>query len=209
MTSNKADEKNRTSERAPRRGASGAKAQAGGMGEEARPCVVALGMFDGVHVGHQALIRQAVEIARNRDWCCVVYTFENHPRSVFGQVPALLMDPATRQAALYALGVDRVEMVKFTKTLAGKSPRAFMKMLASRYNVRAVVAGRDFTFGHRGAGNIKALKVLGEEMGFEVYEMPVVLMNGEKVSSTRIRNALQNGDVDLAARMLGRDIDGE
>lgn len=169
-----------------------------------QPSVVALGMFDGVHVGHQALVRQAVEIARNRGWRSVVYTFENHPRSVFGQMPALIMDADTRRAALYALGVDRVDMVKFTKTLAEKSPRAFLRMLLDRYDVRAVVAGVDFTFGFKGAGDVKSLRSLGEEMGFEVYEMPVVLMDGEKVSSTRIRAALERGDVKLAARMLGR-----
>jgi riboflavin kinase / FMN adenylyltransferase len=169
-----------------------------------QPSVVALGMFDGVHIGHQALVRQAVAIARNHGWCSVVYTFENHPRSVFGQTPSLLMDAVTRRAALSSLGADRVDMVKFTRTLGEKSPRSFLKLLLNRYDVRAVVAGQDFTFGHRGAGNINTLRMLGSEMGFEVYEMPVVLLDGEKVSSTRIRAALQSGNEDLAARMLGR-----
>jgi riboflavin kinase/FMN adenylyltransferase len=170
---------------------------------EKKPSDVALGMFDGVHIGHQALVKQAVSIARNHGWCSVVYTFENHPRSVFGQAPSLLMDVATRRAALYALGADRVDMVKFTRTLAEKTPRAFLKLLTSRYDVRAVVAGKDFTFGHKGTGNTEALRALGAEMGFEVCEMPVVLLDGDKVSSTRIRAALQDGDEDLAARMLG------
>lgn len=169
-----------------------------------QPSVVALGMFDGVHIGHQTLVRQAVSIARNHGWCCVVYTFENHPRSVFGQAPALLMDGSTRRAALYALGADRVDMVHFTKTLAEKSPRAFLKLLTSRYDLKVVVAGKDFTFGHKGAGGIENLRTLGAEMGFEVCEMPDVLIDGEKVSSTRIRAALQCGDEELAARMLGR-----
>ena len=169
-----------------------------------QPSVIALGMFDGVHIGHQALVRQAVSIARNRNWCSVVYTFENHPRSVIGQAPSQLMDAETRRASLSALGADRVDMVKFTKTLGEKSPRAFLQLLLSRYDVRAVVAGMDFTFGHKGAGSIETLRALGLEMGFEVYEMPVVLLDGEKVSSTRIRVALQSGDEELAARMLGR-----
>jgi riboflavin kinase/FMN adenylyltransferase len=169
-----------------------------------RPAVVALGMFDGVHIGHQSLVRRAVEIARNRGWCAVVYTFENHPRSVFDQAPPLLMDVETRRAALYALGVDRVDMVQFTRTMANRSPRAFLKLLTGRYDVRAVVAGKDFTFGRRGAGTTDTLKALGAEMGFEVVEMPVVLLDGEKVSSTRIRMALERGEDELAARMLGR-----
>jgi riboflavin kinase/FMN adenylyltransferase len=114
------------------------------------------------------------------------------------------MDAETRRAALHQLGADRVDMVKFTKALADKSPRAFMKLLTGRYDVRAVVAGVDFTFGHRGAGTIGTLRALGSEMGFEVFETPVVLLDGEKVSSTRIRAALERGDDNLAARMLGR-----
>jgi len=169
-----------------------------------QPSVIALGMFDGVHIGHQALVRRAVDIARSRGWRSVVYTFENHPRSVFAQTPALIMDAATRRAALYALGVDQVDMVKFTKVLAEKSPRAFLRMLLDRYCVRAVVAGTDFTFGYKGAGDIHALRSMGGEMGFEVYEMPDVLLDGEKVSSTRIRAALERGDAALAARMIGR-----
>lgn len=169
-----------------------------------QPSAVALGMFDGVHIGHQALVRQAVEIARNHGWRSVVYTFENHPRSVVGMAPALLMEADARREALLALGADCVDMVKFTKTFGENSPRAFMKLLASRYDVRAVVAGVDFTFGHRGKGNIETLRALGAEMGFEVYKMPVVLLDGEKVSSTRIRAALQSGDEALVARMLGR-----
>ena len=168
------------------------------------PSVVALGMFDGVHIGHQKLIRQAVEIARNRGWRSVVYTFVNHPRSVIGMSPAPLMSADERREALLALGVDCVDMVKFTKTFGEKSPRTFLKLLKARYDVRAVVAGVDFTFGHLGAGNTETLRALGAELGFEVFEMPVVLMDGEKVSSTRIRAALQNGDDALAARMLGR-----
>jgi riboflavin kinase/FMN adenylyltransferase len=169
-----------------------------------QPCAVALGMFDGVHIGHQSLVRQAVEIARNRGWRSVVYTFENHPRSVVGMAPALLMDADERREALLKLGVDCVDMVKFTKSFGEKSPRAFLKHLASRYDVRAVVAGVDFTFGHLGKGNIETLRALGAEMGIEVFEMPVVLLDGEKVSSTRIRAALQSGDEALAARMMGR-----
>lgn len=169
-----------------------------------QPAAIALGMFDGVHIGHQTLVRQAVEIARNHGWRSVVYTFENHPRSVVGMAPALIMDADGRREALLSLGVDCVDMVKFTKTFGEKSPRAFLKHLASRYDIRAVVAGVDFTFGHLGKGNIETLRTLGAEMGFEVFEMPVVLVDGEKVSSTRIRAALQNGDEALAARLLGR-----
>lgn len=169
-----------------------------------KSAVVALGTFDGVHIGHQSLVRRAVDIARSRGWRSVVYTFENHPRSVTGMAPTLLMDASARREALRTLGVDCVDMVKFTKSFGEKSPRAFLKLLTARYDVRSVVAGVDFTFGHRGSGSIETLRALGAEMGFEVFEMPVVLLDGEKVSSTRIRAALQNGDEALAARMLGR-----
>jgi riboflavin kinase/FMN adenylyltransferase len=75
-------------------------------------------------------------------------------------------------------------MVKFTRALAEKSPRAFLEMLSARYPLRAIVAGVDFTFGHRGEGKVETLRTLGGEMGFEVFETPVVLLDGEKVSST-------------------------
>ena len=169
-----------------------------------QPSAIALGMFDGVHIGHQALVRRAVEIAKSHGWRSVVYTFENHPRSVVGMAPTLLMDADARREALLKLGADCVDMVKFTKSFGEKSPRAFIKYLSSRYDVRAVVAGVDFKFGHRGSGNIETLRALGAEMGFEVFEMPVVLLDGEKVSSTRIRAALQSGNDALATRMLGR-----
>jgi riboflavin kinase/FMN adenylyltransferase len=197
-------ETNETIETTDRKAAAAAKKKAPLGAEDHKPCVVALGMFDGVHIGHQALVKQAVELARNRNWRAVVYTFENHPRSVFGLAPAPLMEPEARRLALSALGADQVDMVRFTKTLAAKSPRAFLKMLKSRYDVKAVVAGADFTFGHKGAGNLETLRSLGKEMGFEVYETPVVQMDGEKVSSTRIRAAKQLGDEALAGRMLGK-----
>jgi riboflavin kinase/FMN adenylyltransferase len=168
------------------------------------PCVVALGTFDGVHIGHQALIRQAVTLARKHGWRSVVYTFENHPRGIYDKMPVLLMDAATRKAALYGLGVDRVDMVKFTKTLAERSAEAFIKRLTAKYGVRAIVAGSDFTFGYKGAGTLDTLRSLGARLGFEVYETPDVLLDGEKVSSTRIRQALEHGDVRAAAKMLGR-----
>ncbi len=170
-----------------------------------QPSVVALGMFDGVHLGHQALVRQAVSLARNHGWRSVVYTFVNHPRSVFGVAPALIMDTETRRAALYALGADQVDMVRFTKELAEMPPEDFLKMLIGRYDVRAVVAGKDFTFGYKGEGTTETLRSLGERLGFEVYEMPDVVLDGKKVSSTRIRAALQDGDEALADRMLGRE----
>lgn len=182
-----------------------AHSDASGRGDCAKTgSVVALGMFDGVHIGHQELIRQAITIAHEGGWRCVVYTFKNHPRSVYDRAPRQLMDAATRRAALYALGVDQVDMVDFTKELAERSPEAFIDWLTDRYLVKAVVAGRDFTFGYKGLGTIDTLRALGAARGFTVHETGDVMMDGVKVSSTRIRAAIQNGQSQLAAKMLGR-----
>lgn len=172
--------------------------------DDAKPAVVALGTFDGMHIGHRAVVARAVEIARARGWRAVVYTFENHPRSVFGKAPRLLMSADERRRAMLEMGVDEVDMLLFDRQMAELSPHDFLARLRSRYDVRAVVAGSDYTFGHRGAGTIETLKREGERSGFAVHEIPFVMLDGEKVSSTRIREAIERGDESSAKEMLGK-----
>ncbi|MBR2571845.1 MAG: FAD synthetase family protein [Clostridia bacterium] len=167
------------------------------------PSVIALGMFDGMHLGHRALVRRCVEIARDMGCQSVVYTFRNHPRSVFATEPVPLMSAAQRESIMRQLGVDRVDMVEFTREFASLPPKAFLETIVARYDVRAVVVGEDYTFGYRGQGNAQTLKCLGQEMGFQVEVIPFVRLYGEKVSSTRVREALANGDTQLARALLG------
>ena len=168
------------------------------------PSAVALGMFDGMHIGHQRVIAQAVELARHKGWQSVVYTFANHPRSVFAQAPAPLMTAGERRAAMLTLGVDQVDMVTFDKRMAELSPEAFLQQLADRYQLKALVAGSDYTFGYKGMGTVETLSEMQERYGYQLWVVPFVMLEGEKVSSTRIREALKRGESALAAQMLGK-----
>lgn len=174
------------------------------MSDSTNPCVLALGMFDGMHLGHRKVIQSAVELARKTGAECVVYTFSNHPRSVFAEAPAPLMDNDERTRIMHELGADRVDMAVFDREFAALTPEQFIEMLTRTYNVWAAVAGSDYTFGAKGEGDIEALKRLGGEFGFDVVEVPLVMLESEKVSSTRIREALNAGNRDIAEKMLGR-----
>lgn len=173
------------------------------MTDARRPYAVALGMFDGMHIGHRQVIDQAVMLASARGWASAVYTFENHPSSVFAQAPTPLMTSAQRRQAMLQRGVDVVDMVHFDRAMAALEPRDFLKMLCARYDVRAVVVGSDYTYGHLGKGTVDTLRRDSPDFGFEVHEVPFVMLAGEKVSSTRIRAALDSGNTALAHEMLG------
>lgn len=169
------------------------------------PSAVALGMFDGMHIGHQKVVQTAVRIALKENWQSVVYTFENHPRAMFSKAPAPLMSAEERRRAMLSLGVEHVDMVPFDMEMARLTPEEFIEMLARRYRLGALVAGSDYTFGHKGAGTVETLRLLAPRFGYQFSEVPFVTLAGEKVSSTRIREALAMGCTDLARRMLGAD----
>lgn len=176
------------------------------MTDARQPFAVALGMFDGMHIGHRQVIDQTVKLAKERGWASAVYTFENHPRSVFAQAPAPLMTSARRRQAMLKRGVDVVDMVRFDRAMAALEPREFLTMLCARYDVRAVVVGSDYTYGHLGKGTVETLRRDAPDYGFEVHEVPFVMLAGEKVSSTRIRSALDSGNTALAREMLGESL---
>ncbi len=163
--------------------------------------VVALGTFDGVHLGHRAILARAVEAAREDGVMPLIYTFSRHPMAAFGKCPPLLMADEARIAALGAYG--EVVADDFTLEFAGMEPRAFAQMLVSRFAMRRAVAGYSYTFGSRGAGDTALLEALGQELGFAVDVIPPVLYEDAPLSSTRIRAALEAGEVALAAGMLG------
>lgn len=163
---------------------------------------VALGTFDGVHPGHAAIIGRALEAAREQNLDPLVYTFSTHPTAVFGKCPPLLMTNEARIAALSRF--CDVVADDFTRDFAATEPRAFVEMLVTRFHMRHAVAGYNYTFGHMGAGDTALLRTLGAELGFTVDIVPPVLFEGEPLSSTRIRAALEAGEVAKAAGMLGR-----
>lgn len=172
--------------------------------EKKTPAVVALGMFDGVHLGHRALIARAVDEARIRRISPIVCTFSNHPMEVLGGGARLLADARERNAILRSLGVETVWSEPFTERMARLSPEAFIDELSQRWDVALAVAGYNYTFGADGAGTVETLGRLGATRGFAVETIPPVRYDGEPVSSTRIRAAIERGEVELAAAMLAR-----
>lgn len=170
------------------------------------PSIVAIGNFDGVHLGHREVLAQARSIADARGLALIVLTFDPHPRAVLGkEAPAKLTTLAQRVELLTAAGVDRVVVEPFTKQLASWSPERFAtELLVGRLDARAVVVGENFRFGANRSGDFVALHALGAKLGFEAVAASVFGDADGPLSSTRVRNAIAGGDVTLAARLLGR-----
>ena len=166
--------------------------------------VLALGMFDGVHLGHQALLRQAAEAARALDACTVAFTFTDAPGKLLHLPMTSLSTPEQRKRWLEAAGADRVDMVDFTRDFADLSPEAFIDYLQVRYDVAALAAGFNYSFGKYGAGTAETLKKLGEKRGFRVLIAEPVQVDGEPVSSSRIRALVSEGKMEAARVLLGR-----
>lgn len=171
-----------------------------------RGCVVAVGAFDGVHIGHQALISRAVSLARDAGVPCVVFTFRNHPLSVLApeRVPPLLSSPEERRRVFASLGVELVIEEPFTKELAVLPAEDFLMRLVDVLAPQAVVVGENFSFGAGGRGTPDFLAAQGKNFGFRVENVPLLSYEGGTVSSTRIRALLSAGNVRLAGALLGR-----
>ena len=168
--------------------------------------VVALGMFDGVHIGHQSIIRRAVELARECDGKCLVFTFSNHPREIFApdSCPPAIHSPRLRQQLMAELSVDLYMAIPFTPAFAKHTPEEFMAMLQSHFAPRYVVTGPNYTFGRGGKGSDRLLMRCGQDYGFQAEICPAVLRDGHAVSSTRIRKLILAGNLAKAEEFLGR-----
>lgn len=169
--------------------------------------VYALGMFDGMHIGHMALIERAARIAGERGATCGVYTFDVHPTQVVCPERAheALMSVDDRLDLMESAGVDVAIVHTFDKTLASMSPEAFVaRVLHDTLGARCVVVGFDYSFGHGGAGTPARLESLARDVGMCVQTLPPVEIDGKPVSSTDVRAALARGDVEHAAQLLGR-----
>ncbi|MBR3928386.1 MAG: FAD synthetase family protein [Clostridia bacterium] len=174
--------------------------------------VIALGTFDGMHLGHRTVISRAVEKARQMNAKAMVYTFSSIPRALFADAPKMLMTAEERKKEMLKMGVSEVVMVDFTKEIAEMSPEAFVRMLYNAYHPCAIVAGEDYSFGYRAQGNMEHLKKYAEEMGFEVITVETVRVKmsdgsfGSKISSTDIRKALEDENILLAERLSKGEI---
>ncbi|MDO4565399.1 MAG: bifunctional riboflavin kinase/FAD synthetase [Clostridia bacterium] len=166
--------------------------------------VIALGMFDGVHLGHQALLNRTVEMARKEGCVPAVYTFSNHPLELFSKEIVCLTDVETRVNLFKSLGIERVDLQEFTHTLAALEPDAFLAMLNGRYRIERLVAGFNYSFGRGGSGSAELLLKVSQDYGFKVDIVAPVIREGGIVSSSRIRGLIGEGEVETAAKLLGR-----
>lgn len=170
------------------------------------PLHIAIGVFDGVHLGHQALVRGVAEKAKAMGATAMAATFDPLPIDVLapGAPPSALSDLDERARLLHAAGAAAVVAFRFTAEFAAQPPEDFARRLAAAGDVRSIAVGDDFQFGRGRAGNVELLRGLGATLGFAVDVAPPVRQGGAIVSSTRIRNALLAGSVEEAARLLGR-----
>ncbi len=170
--------------------------------------VVTVGNFDGVHRGHQTLLRRAVDAAEARGVRSAAVTFEPHPAAVLrpGSEPRRLQPLEARIDALAARGVDLVVVLPFTEEVAGWSPERFVdEVLVQRLAAVHVVVGTNFRYGHRAAGDVVTLSARGEEEGFTVEAVTLLDVDGDPISSTALRHRIGAGDVQWTARALGRE----
>ncbi|MEV0969436.1 bifunctional riboflavin kinase/FAD synthetase [Microtetraspora glauca] len=168
--------------------------------------VVTIGVFDGVHRGHQQMVARAVDMAANLGLPSVAVTFDPHPDEVVrpGSHPPQLSDARRRTDLLASLGVDAVCVLPFTLEFSRMSPDEFVQTaLVDRLHAAGVVVGENFRFGHKASGDLDTLRTLGEKYDFVVEGVPLV-SDGETISSTQIRERLASGDVEGAAAALGR-----
>ena len=177
------------------------------LGNGSRKVCVAIGVFDGVHLGHQQIIRQTVADARQHDALAVVVTFDKHPSAIVApdRVPPQIFSRSQKMRAIESLGADALLEIPFDKSFSEKSGEVFIRELARDLGkIHSICVGADFVFGHKRSGNVKLLKKLGAELNFQVHGLAAVALDGQVVSSTRIREMIRAGNFDAASQMLGR-----
>jgi riboflavin kinase/FMN adenylyltransferase len=172
-----------------------------------RRVCLAIGFFDGVHLGHQQIIRQTIMDARQHEALALVITFDVHPNTVVSpaRTPPLIHSLARKIRRIESLGADALLLIHFDRGFSERTGEQFLRSLAEDFDqIRSVCVGAAFVFGHRRSGNVELLKRLGSELGFAVHGLAAVALDGRTVSSTRIRQAIAGGDFDAASQMLGR-----
>ena len=167
--------------------------------------VIALGTFDGLHLGHTDVINTTKDYAERNGLKLAVFTFSNHPLALIRPdlVPVRIISAEEKIKLLESFGVDYLINIPFTEDFAALSPDEFLERLAY-FNYRCLVVGENFTYGFLGSGKTETLERSGRKNGFDVIVRPLVKMNGNVVSSTGIRNLIQAGHIEYANRMLGR-----
>ena len=172
-----------------------------------RKVCLAIGFFDGVHLGHQQVIRQTLLDAQRHEGLALVLTFDRHPNTVVApqRVPPLIYSLSQKLRAIEVLGADTVLVFHFDEAFSRQTGEAFINGLAQDLGeIKSLCVGADFVFGYKRSGNVELLKKMGAARRFDVHALAAVSLDGKPVSSTRIREAIKSGDLDGAGQMLGR-----
>ena len=169
------------------------------------PSAITIGNFDGVHFGHRQILRRVRDIASEHGWKPSVLTFDPHPTRIVapGRTPPLLTSPERRALLMEEEGIAQVLILPFTPELALLAPEEFVqRLLVDAMGARAVLVGDNFRFGHKAAGNVRALAEMGDRLGFTTEIVPAISCRGRVVSSSAVRELIRAGNVSLAARFL-------
>ena len=170
-----------------------------------RETAITIGVFDGVHIGHQSLLRHLNEVARRNGWDSIVITFKSHPEKVLNTLkPVTWLDKLdVRISKITDLGIDHVIVLSFSSELSRLTATEFMQLLKNHLKIRALIIGPDFALGRDREGNAEQLRLMGEKIGFSVEVMPPLVLDGEVVSSSLIRQTLALGDICKSTKLLG------
>jgi len=172
-----------------------------------RKVCLAIGFFDGVHLGHQQIIRQTITDARQHDALALVLTFDQHPNAIVApeRKPPLIYSLSQKLRAIESLGSDKLWLVHFDEKFSRQTGEAFIRGLKRDIGqIQSLCVGADFVFGYKRSGNVTLLKKLGNELGLTVHGLAAVSLDGQIVSSTSIREMIRKGDLDSVNQMLGR-----
>jgi len=172
-----------------------------------RTVCLAIGFFDGVHLGHQQIIRQTIADARQHNVLALVLTFDQHPNTIVApsRVPPLIYSLPQKLRAVGSLGAEALLLMHFDRAFSQQTGETFVRNLVRDLGrIHSVCVGANFAFGHKRSGNVALLKKLGEELQFTVHGLAAVSLDGRVISSTRIREAIRDGHLDAAGQMLGR-----
>ena len=170
------------------------------------PTYIALGSFDGLHLGHMHLINRTIELARENNAKSMICTFENHPLSVINKeiCPKLIMDNDTKLSLLENTGIDIVNLAKFDKEFMNIAPEDFIKNMVKCYNAKGIVIGFNYRFGYKNLGDVEMLQKYSTILGYKLYVCEAISTNQEVISSSKIRHLIDEGNIIKANELLGR-----
>ena len=170
------------------------------------PTYIALGSFDGLHLGHMHLINRTVELSKENNAKSMICTFKNHPLSVINKeiCPKLIMDNDTKMNLLQSTGIDIVNLVNFDKEFMKITPEGFIKNMVNFYNAKGIIVGFNYRFGYKNLGDVEMLQKYSSILGYKLYVCEAISVNNEVVSSSSIRHLIAEGNIIKANELLGR-----